>query len=364
MTTVNQGLQDWAIDHEHDLRRFANGVVQRIIAVLNRTDARLTAQLGEALLRLDRESFTVERLNTLIESVRSLNQQAYVAILVDLQSEMKDLAGVESTAQASGMRAALPAQVLTKFPVAAVSADQVYAAAVSRPFQGRLLRDWASNLEASRLNAIRNAVRAGFVEGKTTSDIIKSIRGSRAMNYRDGILERPRRELAAVVQTALSHTAQTARQSMMDANADLVKAVEWVSTLDTRTSPMCRIRDGLRYTADTHKPIGHSIPWGEGPGRLHFNCRSVSVPVLKSWRELGIDADEMPAGARASMDGQVPADQTYAQWFAKQPAARQDEILGPERAKMYRSGNVSFGQFYNDKGQFLTLSKLSARSGA
>lgn len=362
--TANAVLQDWAINHEHDLKQFATGVVQRMIAVLNRTDARLMAQLTEALMQMDRESFTVNRLDALLASVRKLNAQAYEAVLAELQPEMKGLAGVESKAQLLSLRSAVPAQVLVEFPIAGVSASQVYAAALSRPFQGRLLKDWAANLEASRLTQIRNAVRAGFVEGQTTADIIKTIRGTRALRYGDGILERPRRELAAVVQTALSHTAQTARQAMTDANADLVKAVQWVSTLDSKTSPMCRIRDGLKYTADTHKPIGHSIPWGEGPGRLHFNCRSVSVPVLKSWKELGIDAADMSPGTRASMDGQVPADQTYAEWFAKQSAERQDEILGPERAKLYRAGKVSFSQFYSPNGRYLTLDQLEAKLSA
>ena len=123
---------------------------------------------------------------------------------------------------------------------------------------------------------------------------------------------------------------------------------------------MCRVRDGLLYDTK-HKPLGHKIPWLDGPGRLHFNCRSVSVPVLKSWRELGIDADELPAGTRASMDGQVPADLTYAQWFAKQSAKRQDEIVGPTRGRLYRAGRVTFDRFSDDKGRWLTLEQLQDR---
>lgn len=360
--TTNQTLQDCSIDHEHDLRRFAVGVVQRMIALLNRTDARLMAQLTEAMLQMERDSFTVQRLESLLASVRALNAQAYQQVLTAMQPEMRGLAGVEVTAQHAALAGAVPAEVRIRFPVAGVSQEQVYAAALSRPFQGRLLRDWAANLADSRMALIRNTIRAGYVEGQTTSEIIQRIRGTRALRFKDGILNRGRTELAAVVQTALSHTAQTARQQMTDANADLIKATQWVSTLDNRTSPMCRIRDGLEYTCDTHKPIGHHIPWGDGPGRLHFNCRSVSVPVLKSWRELGIPLDDMTPGTRASMDGQVPAQQTYAQWFAKQSAARQDDIMGPVRAKLYRSGKLTFDQFYNDKGRWLTLDQLAARA--
>jgi hypothetical protein len=359
--TANEALQEVAIDHAHDLHRFSVGVVQRMIAVLNRADASLVAKLSEALMQMERDSFTVARLEAILASVRALNSQAYAAVLQALQPELQGLARVEAAAQSATMAAAVPATVQVYFPVAGVTAEQVYAAALSRPFQGRLLRDWAANLEQSRLAMLRNAVRAGYVEGQTTSEIITRIRGTRALRYADGLLNKPRQELAAVVQTAISHTAQTARQAMVDANADLVKAVRWVSTLDTRTSPMCRIRDGLEYTADTHKPIGHQIPWGDGPGRLHFNCRSVSVPVLKSWRELGIPIDDMPPGTRASMDGQVPAELTYKEWFAKQSAERQEDILGPDRYRLLKTGKVSFDQFYNDRGRWLSLEELERR---
>lgn len=360
--TANAILQDEAVDHAIDMLRYERGVVQRMIAVLNRTDARLAAQLAEALMRFDAESFTVERLEELLLSVRTLNAEAYAAVEAALQPGMRGEAAAESTYQATSLRAAIPAPVQARFPVAAVSAEQVYAAALSRPFQGRLLSGWMANLAESRMSLVRNAVRQGFVEGQTASEIIRAIRGTRANNYADGLLERPRRELAAVVQTALSHTAQTARSQFTAANADLIKATRWVSTLDSRTSPMCRIRDGKTYTADAkHKPIGHTIPWLGGPGRLHFNCRSVSVPVLKSLRELGLDVDDMPPATRASMDGQVPAETTYAQWFARQSAERQDDIVGAERGKLYRAGKVSFDRFYGNKGRWLTLDQLMGR---
>ncbi|KAF1045615.1 phage minor head protein [Xylophilus sp.] len=361
MPAVNASLQDRAIDHAHDLLRYSNGVVRRMIALLNRTDSRLVAQLAEALLRMERDSFTVQRLDALLGSVRQLNSQAYAAVQFALEADLKGLSRVEVLAQLGSLTSSVPSAVRIRFPIARVSADQVYAAAMARPFQGRLLREWAAGLEEGRMTLIRNAVRAGVVEGQTTSDIIRSIRGTRANGYADGTLNRPRRELAAVVQTAVSHTAQTARQQVVSANADIIKAEAWVSTLDTKTSPPCRIRDGLRYTPVTHEPIGHSVPWGEGPGRLHFCCRSVSVPVVKSWRELGFDAEDLSPGTRASMDGQVAADTTYPEWFGRQSAARQLDILGPDRYRLLKAGKVDFSQFYDDKGRWLSIDQLEDR---
>jgi SPP1 gp7 family putative phage head morphogenesis protein len=346
--TANEQLLDNSINHEHDLISFERGVVLRMIAVLNRSDSLLMAQLTEALLQIDAGSFTVERLDALLTSVRATNVAAYQAVMDAIEPQLKDVAKAETTAQAAMLRVALPAVVQIRVPLTSVAWEQVYAAAMSRPFQGRLLREWASAIETGRMAQIREAIRSGYVTGQTTADIIRKIRGTKALLFGDGILARPRRELAAVVQTALSHTAQTARQASYDANADLVKAIRWVSTLDQRTSPQCRVRDGLLYSVtEPHKPLGHSVPWGDGPGRLHFNCRSVSVPVLKSWREMGIPIDEITPGTRASI--------------VKQSAARQDEILGKVRGNLLRSGKAKFDTFSNDKGVWLDIEQLMRR---
>ncbi|MGC0979810.1 hypothetical protein [Pantoea agglomerans] len=86
------------------------------------------------------------------------------------------------------------------------------------------------------------------------------------------------------------------------------------------------------------KPIGHKIPYIRGPGRAHFCCRSTETLVLKSWREMGIPVDEMPPGTRASMDGQQPAETTYADWLSRQSLARQKAVLGDTRARLLQAG--------------------------
>jgi hypothetical protein len=165
----------------------------------------------------------------------------------------------------------------------------------------------------------------------------------------------------AVVQTAISHTAQVAREQFNEANSDLIKAELFRATLDSKTSPPCRIRDGLKYEAGTHRPIGHKVPWLQGPGRLHWNCRSTSTPVTKSWRELGIPIDEISPSDRASMDGQVPAETTFASWLQRQSPARQDQVLGPERGRLIREGGLKLPDLYSPNGRYLTLDELRKR---
>ncbi len=139
--------------------------------------------------------------------------------------------------------------------------------------------------------------------------------------------------------------AALARDRLYGANDDIVKAVQWVATLDTKTCLRCGLLDGKQF------------PMGEEP-RHHRNCRCCAIPVLKSWRELGIDVDDIAESTRASMNGQVPEKTTYSEWIKVQSGAIQDEALGPKRAELFRSGKVRLDQFMDAKGRMLTLAEL------
>ena len=78
--------------------------------------------------------------------------------------------------------------------------------------------------------------------------------------------------------------------------------------------------------------------WFIANGIITHNCRGVYVPVTKSWRELGINREELPASTRASMDGQVPENETFDDRLAKMAPKRQDAVLGPTRGRLYREG--------------------------
>lgn len=199
MPSTNTKLQDKAIDHAVDLHRYSNGVVRRMVAVLNRSNANIVAQLTTVLAQIDASQFTVERLEALLGSVRALNEAAYQQVLTELQPELRALAEYEAGFQARSMSAAVPESVQVRFPIAPVATEQVYAAALSRPFQGRLLAGWFKDLPESRMRLVRNTIRAGYVEGKTTADIVRTIKGTKALGYADGIMDRSRRDVVTMV---------------------------------------------------------------------------------------------------------------------------------------------------------------------
>lgn len=92
------------------------------------------------------------------------------------------------------------------------------------------------------------------------------------------------------------------------------------------------------------------MPYGAGPGRLHFNCRSTSTFVFKSWEELGIPGVKIKGASRASMNGQVPIYMDYSSWVERQPMSTLTQVFGVERAQLIRDGKISPPDLFNDKG--------------
>ena len=345
MATANEKLQIAAIDHSHDVIRYQNQVVYKVIALLNRTDKDLFIQLTAALQQLPVSQFTVDRLDSLLASVRQINSAAYQKIRHDLQTELADLVAYEQGYQQQLFQNTLP----VTFEVSAAPVAQVVSSAMARPFQGRLLSEWMAGLEAEKAAKIRDAIRIGYVEGQTIQEMVQRIKGTKARQYQDGILEITRRNAETIVRTAVSHTANHTRQKFAEANDDLVKGVKWLSTLDGKTSDVCISRDSKVYPVDS----------GPRPP-AHFNCRSTTTFVLKSFRELNIDLKELPEGSRSSMDGQVPASMTYNEWLKGKDAKFQDKVLGPTRGKLFREG-MPVDRFVNKAGDRLTLEKLRER---
>lgn len=352
-----QFIQRATISHAVDLAAHSNWVVRRVMRLLNATDTALFAALRRAVEGLPAGEFAVARLDTLLAAVRTLNAQAYAAVGAELDQNMRALTEYEATFQHQVLRRAVPAAAAER--VNAVSGEQAYAAALSRPMQGRLMRSWAQGLEGRRAQRISDSLAISYTQGATVAEAVRTLRGTRAAGYADGLMEGSRREVEAVARTAIAHVTAVAREQVFAANDGLISAVIWVSTLDTRTTPICQLRDGKRYAAtEPHRPLGHSAEWLGGPGRAHWNCRSTSHPELTLGEALGFGAPTQ----RAAMNGPVSGTLTYADWLRAQPAARQDEVLGRARGEAFRArGGAEFERFFDRKGRLLTLEELRAR---
>jgi SPP1 gp7 family putative phage head morphogenesis protein len=175
------------------------------------------------------------------------------------------------------------------------------------------------------------------------------LRGTADAGYTDGVWQTTRRSAEKLVRTATNHVATVARDLTYKENADLISEVQLVATLDAATCEDCAALDGETY----------AIGEGDRPP-LHWDCRCTTIPVLKSWKDLGINADEIPASTRASMDGQVADTVTYDDWLRGQPQDVIDEALGPTRAKLFLDGELNIKSFVGTNGR-LTLDQLAQR---
>ena len=344
MPTANEELADLSVRHQVQIFRLSSGVLRKLIPLLNRADQEIIAKLASRGATLE-GSFTSKRLGSLLESIRVINRDAHTGLGRELRKELRDLAAYEASFQARMISSALPIQ----WDIVSPSAEMLDAVVNAQPFQGKLLKDWVSELDASKFRRVRDAVRLGMIEGQTTDQIVRRIRGTRALRYKDGVMEIGRRGAEAMVRTAVSHTASAARETLYQANSDLIAKEVWVATLDTRTCPVCGSLDGQEFEL------------GKGPrSPVHIGCRCLRAPVTKSWRELGFDIDELPPGTRASMNGQVPGDMSYEQWLRRQPVSVQDDALGKSKGQLFRKGELPLDKFRQGNEE-LTLDQLRAK---
>jgi hypothetical protein len=122
----------------------------------------LRTKLLELLEQINASQFSVDRLESLLTSIRLLNKVAYDQVRGAIDSDLRHFTVYETGYQTQLLVTVVPLQV----HVAAVNAEQVYAAAMARPFQGMLLKDILTDLEQGRAKKIKQTIAQGFVENR------------------------------------------------------------------------------------------------------------------------------------------------------------------------------------------------------
>lgn len=364
MKTVNQKIADEQVRHRLYVHRYSNKLAAeaRSRMMLARLDIAMQVQKALELGPANQMAFSQTHLVPMIRSMNSQVMDLYEAVMKESIKALAGFAAVEATWQTSLLTSTIPEVVQQFFPVLKMTSSQIISAATERPMQGMLLKQWAKKQGESALASIASQIQQGYSMGETHDQIVRRVTGTKANEYKDGLMNRLSNDAGNVVKTAVGHYQATATELMGEANKDIIKCQQWLSTLDNHTSTMCQVRDHLLYTMDKQpKPIKHAVPWGAGPGKLHFCCRSTRTFVVKSWQELGMDAGELDAGTRASMNGQVPADMNFTQWVARQDAKTLYDLYGFQRGQLILDGKVKPAEMFTDKGEFLTLKQLEER---
>jgi hypothetical protein len=387
--TINEVYRDTVLRHQIDLRRYTSGVNKRIAKLLELADRDLAEKLRIRLARFEGTAidFTGERWKALLDDIREVRAAALGDYKTMVRNELGDLSVHEGKANVDMLNHSVG---IIDIEFASVSAAQLRAIATTRPFQGRLLKDWFSNLEQADRHRLTQAVQLGMVQGEPIDDIVSRVVGTRANGYADGILAITRRDAQAIVRTAVNHISNAARDDVLEENSDVIQAKIWSSTLDGRTTPICQANDGKGTpVGDNELPpdIEPLTPPGITPP-AHFNCRSTMIAYIDGVglvgkrpsvsdtrtrnsreadfaaeaRETGVPIQDIRDAWAEENVGRVPAATNYNDWLGTQSAKFQDEVLGPTRGKLFRDGGLKLDQFVDRSGNELTLDQLRQRS--
>lgn len=335
--SANGYLIDRLTRHQLYIQRLASGQVKESLPIL----VQMAKDIRAALQRTDLTDFQTARLVVLQLDIQAITGTAGQALRDLMTANMVAFAEYEAeftlkllqgavTVELAGVSTVALAQAVTSAPMTLVSGKNTVRTTFSGVFD---------TFAAGAAREVMTTVQAGITAGATNAEITRNVMSL--------VNTRTRAQAETVVRTAANAAGSAARSELYRANSDVLQGEEWTAVLDGRTTLVCSGRDGKVY------------PVGEGPHPpAHYNCRSVRVPVVDQRF-----AALREGATRASMDGPVSAQRTYSGWLKDQPKSFQDDVLGVERAKLFRSGKVPLDRFTDDAGRTLTLEQLRAREG-
>lgn len=354
MAEKDKTLIEVLTQHQAYLYRASSQSVNELLTIFNNESAVMLAKLRDLLDELnDSEKAALaggQYTTTNLKEIRDLISQWFIG----LNTYLPEAFAVSATALAvyeANYTAKLYGTKIKK-----PNGQKLYSAAKKVPLVGgALVDDLLSKITETARQKVEYAIRDGISSGKTNQEIIQRIRGTKRLNYEDGLLKSSKSDIDRTVRTVRSHVANQAYLNSF--NQIGFEYVRLVATLDGRTSKLCASLDGAVW--EINDPAKRVPP-------LHPNCRSILVPVEKDGRLVGerpfvMDerrVKDIPKDERDQLIGQLDANTTFREFFKKTDAFFQKEWLGPKRYKFYKEGKFDFDKFFDPEGRLYTLSQL------
>lgn len=381
----NKALRALVLRHQIALLRYAEGLRTKVLNQLASSERDLRDLLIKRLVGLAngdlRETYTQKRLESLIEAISEIRTGVVRSSIGDLEAELNELIADEAEFTAEALKAVAPVELDVLMP----SPEKLAALVKHQPFEGRILSEWADDIAEADLQRIRGAIINGMTAGENVDTITRRVMGSGPLNGADGILQLTRNNASAITRTAVNSFSNAARAEVSEANADIISEEVYLATLDARTTAICRALDGNKY------------PRGEGPHPpSHFQCRSVRIPlidgrlignrplkaitdkqILREYTaENGLEKvttrKDLPKGHKTTYDTYarkriaettrvVDANITYEQFLRDQPEWFQNDVLGKDKARLFREGGLTLDRFVDANGRQYSLAELRTR---
>lgn len=374
---VNEAWFDAIVRHQIGLLRVSGRIRKEMLEILDATERDIQQQIKRRLAK----GSTPARERALLKAIRAIRNDAWTKSIKLWREQIIEAAQAEPHFLAQQLRTVSPVQLDLVIPAAAT----LRSAALTRPFEGMILREWARNIRRADLRRIEQEIRIGITQGESAAAISRRVVGTARLRGRNGVTEITRRNADALARTAINAVSNQAKREFFQANSDIFDEELYVATLDSRTTPICRSLDGERF------------PVGEGPiPPLHFACRSLRLAIIDGEvlgsrpqrqftqnqlldeysRGAGIRKPSsragLPRGHKGAFDqfaqerirqltGTIDAKVSYQEWLTRQSATFQDDVLGRTRGKLFREGNLPLDKFVSRNGDEINLSELATR---
>lgn len=383
MATNKRNLSSLAADHAAEnsilLSRVSETLRRDAFVILENLSADLAGRAGE-FAKLSAPAG--QRFKQLSAEVNAIIGNAYKEVSKTHRQSLLEVADSQSMGAANQLNAALKVDVFNK----RLNPKVLESIVDGKIIMGHAASDWWAGQSADLRNKFSRQMAMGVLAGDSTPDMVKRVIGD--LQYRDkrtgGIMQASKAQAEALVLTSVQAVANDAALRGFR-EMSTVKAIQWVSTLDGRTTVICIGLDGKQWDVHTLQPIGHNKSYPGGVA--HFRCRSARIAVTKSWEELagrklpeldnktlqtameekmrarGWKEDKIQAaiaGTRASMDGQVSRDHTYESWAQSKGPEFMNQVMGPGKAELFKQGRISFADLTDQSNRPINLAQLKA----
>lgn len=305
-------LMDDRIARRIYLDRYSDGQARAVWKFIQALRKDVLEQITSAMA--DGRILSQRRHEQLLKRIDSMAADVYKRVQGTLSGGFDELAKEHAKWTANGLQRAG-----AEFSIQSLTSTQALGVVRARPLQGRFLKDLVSDLGVNQRRRVSQALRISYAEGESMTASVRRMRG---------VFAKSGPGLRAFVRTANAHITSVVDSGTYEMNADLVSRYEWLAIIDSRTTLICMGRDGNVYEV------------GKGPlPPAHFGCRSTTMPILEGM-------------------GRIQRE-TYGDWIKRQSSDRQNEILGPGRARLLREG-LDVSQFTDRTGRTITLAQLGA----
>ena len=358
---TQEALLNALSQHQAYLYRASSQNVNDLIKIFDQLSNEQLLKLGELLEGLtDSERKALQGLNFSSRAKASKNIEEIKATLSEWFSSLNtelpvifEQSAIALAVYEAGYTVALMGETLK------TDGEKLYQKAKKIPFSGGQLVDYLfKDISSSLRKKVEYVIRDGFSQGQTNQQIVQRIKGKKALDYKDGILQSERHVIERQVRTARSHVSTS---TYIDTYKALgYEYVKVVATLDGRTCKYCASIDGTVYHIDD--PLRPRFPVHPHNRTTYVGCdKDGNIAGMRPFVADSRSVKDIPKNQRDGKIGQVDANTSFPTWFKNQDESFQKTWLGKSKYKLYESGKYPIEKFadpMNKRGY--TLAELKA----